>query len=213
MQRDAQGKTADITLQPFNARTRVHEYGGRSYAVHGDTIYFANFADQRVYRVTPGTEPESITPEGAMRYGDFVVDDRRKRLLCVREDHGASDREAINTLVSLRLDGSNDNGGAVLVSGNDFYSTPRLSPDGARLCWLTWNHPEHAVGRLPSYGWRSSDSAGALGKPRKVAGGPEESIFQPTWAPDDALYFASDRTGWWNLYRWRSGRAANISPA
>ena len=76
-----------------------------------------------------------------MRYGDFVVDDRRKRLLCVREDHGASDREAINTLVSLRLDGSNDNGGAVLVSGNDFYSTPRLSPDGARLCWLTWNHP------------------------------------------------------------------------
>ena len=76
MQRDAQGKTADMTPQPFNARTRVHEYGGRSYAVHGDTIYFANFADQRVYRVTPGTEPEPITPEGAMRYGDFVVDDR-----------------------------------------------------------------------------------------------------------------------------------------
>ena len=209
VQRDAQGKTADITLQPFNARTRVHEYGGRSYAVHGDTIYFANFADQRVYRVTPGTEPESITPEGAMRYGDFVVDDRRKRLLCVREDHGASDREAINTLVSLRLDGSNDNGGAVLVSGNDFYSTLRLSPDGARLCWLTWNHSN-----MPWDGcelWVAEiDSAGALGKPRKVAGGPEESIFQPTWGPDDALYFASDRTGWWNLYRWRSGRAANI---
>ena len=209
MRRDAQGKIADVTPQPFNARTRVHEYGGRSYAVHGDTIYFANFADQRVYRVTPGAAPEPITPEGAMRYGDFVVDERRKRLLCVREDHGASDREAINTLVSLRLDGANDDGGAVLVGGNDFYSTPRLSPDGARLCWLTWNHPN-----MPWDGcelWVAElDANGALGKRRKVAGGPEESIFQPTWGPDGALYFASDRTGWWNLYRWRGGRAANI---
>ncbi|HEX3270144.1 MAG TPA: S9 family peptidase, partial [Ktedonobacterales bacterium] len=141
VRRDAQGKTADITPQPFNARTRVHEYGGRSYAVHGDTVYFANFADQRIYRVTPGAEPEPITPENAMRYGDFVVDERRKRLLCVREDHSVSDREAINTLVSLRPDGANNDGGTVLVSGNDFYSTPRLSPDGGRLCWLTWNHP------------------------------------------------------------------------
>ncbi len=209
VRRDAQGKIADITPQPFNARTRVHEYGGRSYAVHGETIYFANFADQRVYRVTPGRAPEPITPEGAMRYGDFVVDERRKRLLCVREDHGASDREAINTLVSLRLDGANDDGGAVLVSGNDFYSTPRLSPDGAWLCWLTWNHPN-----MPWDGcelWVAEvDANGALGERRKVAGGPEESIFQPTWGPDGALYFSSDRTGWWNLYRWRGGRATNI---
>ena len=141
VRRDAQGKAGDMTPQPSNARTRVHEYGGRSYAVSGDTIYFANFADQRVYRVTPASPPEPITPEGAMRFGDFVVDERRGRLLCVREDHGASDREAINTLVSLRLDGSNDDGGAVLASGNDFYSTLQLSPDGERLCWLTWNHP------------------------------------------------------------------------
>ena len=206
VRRDAHGKIADVTPQPFNARTRVHEYGGRSYAVHGDTIYFANFADQRVYRVSPGSAPEPITPEGTMRYGDFVVDEPRKRLLCVREDHSASDREAINTLASLRLDGSNDDGGAVLVSGNDFYSTLRLSPDGERLCWLTWNHPN-----MPWDGcelWVAEiDSAGALSKPRTVAGGPEESVFQPTWGPDGALYFASDRTGWWNLYR---GRATNM---
>jgi dipeptidyl aminopeptidase/acylaminoacyl peptidase len=209
VRRDAQGKTADITPQPFNARTRVHEYGGRSYAVHGDTIYFANFADQRICRVTPGTEPEPITPEGAMRYGDFVVDEQRKRLLCVREDHGASDREAVNTLASLRLDGSDDDGGTVLASGNDFYSTPRLSADGARLCWLSWNHPN-----MPWDGcelWVAEvDANGALGKGRRIAGGLEESIFQPTWGPDGALYFASDRTGWWNLYRWRGGRVANI---
>ena len=114
-----------MTPKSFNTRTRVHEYGGCSYATHGDTVYFANFADQCVYRVAPGSEPEPIMPEGAMRYGDFVVDERRRQLLCVREDHGASDREAVNTLVSLRLDGPNDDGGAVLVGGNDFYSTPK----------------------------------------------------------------------------------------
>jgi dipeptidyl aminopeptidase/acylaminoacyl peptidase len=206
---EAQGKIADVTPQPFNARTRVHEYGGRSYAVHGDTIYFANFADQRVYRVTHSGAPEPITPECAMRYGDFAVDERRKRLLCVREDHGVSDRKAINSVVTLRLDGPNDDGGVLLVGGNDFYSTPRLSPDGARLCWLTWNPPN-----MPWDGcelWVAELNAkGALGKRRKVAGGPDESIFQPTWGPNGALYFASDRTGWWNLYRWRSGRVANI---
>ena len=76
-----------------------------------------------------------------MRYGDPSWTRASRRLLCVREDHGASDREAINTMVGLRLDGSSDDGGAVLVKGNDFYSTPRLSPDGARLAWLAWNHP------------------------------------------------------------------------
>jgi dipeptidyl aminopeptidase/acylaminoacyl peptidase len=209
VRRDAHGKIADMTPQPFNARTRVHEYGGRSYAVSGETLYFVNFADQRVYRVTPSAEPEPITPEGAMRYGDFVVDDRRKRLLCVREDHSASDREAINTLVSLRLDGANDDGGAVLVKGADFYSTPRLSPDGARLCWLSWNHPN-----MPWDGcelWVADlDADGALGNRRRVAGGAEESVFQPAWGPDGALYFADDRTGWWNLYCWRDPRATNL---
>src|SRR5262249_49636402 len=151
-----------------------------------------------------------ITPESAMRYGDFVVDERHKRLLCVREDHNASEREAINTLVSLRLDGANDDGGAVLVEGADFYSTPRGSPDGTLLCWLSLNHPN-----MPWDGcelWLAGIRAnGALGQPRyRFAGGPEESIFQPAWGPDGALYSASDRTGWWNLYRWRSGRATNL---
>jgi dipeptidyl aminopeptidase/acylaminoacyl peptidase len=210
VRRDARGSCFDVTPQPFNARTRVHEYGGRSYTVYGDTVYFANFADQRVYQVSPGGAPEPITPEGAMRYGDFVVDARRERLVCVREDHGASDREAINTLVSLRLDGANDDGGEILVAGGDFYSTPRLSADGARLCWLTWNHPN-----MPWEGcelWVAElDAHGALGERRRIAGRLDESIFQPVWAPDGALYFASDRTGWWNLYRWRGGRVANIS--
>jgi dipeptidyl aminopeptidase/acylaminoacyl peptidase len=127
----------------------------------------------------------------------------------VREDHSASDRTAINRVVSLRFDGANDDGGALLVGGSDFYSTPRLSPDGARLCWLTWNHPN-----MPWDGcelWVADlDANGSLGKHRRIAGGPEESIFQPSWGADGSLYFTSDRTGWWNLYRWRGRRVANI---
>jgi dipeptidyl aminopeptidase/acylaminoacyl peptidase len=124
-------------------------------------------------------------------------------MICVREDHIVAGHEAINTIVSLGLDGGD--GGQVLVSGNNFYSSPRLSPDGSRLAWLTWNHPN-----MPWDGtelWVGELRAdGSLGRTERVAGGVDESIFQPEWSPDGILYFVSDRTGWWNLYRWRDGR-------
>ena len=135
---------------------------------------------------------------GEFRYADATIDQARDRLICVREDHTVAGREAVNTLVSLRLDG-NETSGEVLVSGNDFYSSPRLSPDGSRLAWLTWNHPnmpwdgcELWVGQL--------GADGRVAKSECVAGGPEESIFQPEWSPDGKLCFVSDRSGWWNLY-------------
>jgi len=196
------GKTADVNPPPFNARTRVHEYGGGSYLVHDGTVYFSNFADQRLYRQSSGRAPEPVSPDAAFRYADGVVDVRRNRIICVREDHTHSDREAVNTVVGLALDGSGRM--QVLASGNDFYSTPRLSPDGTRLCWLTWNHPN-----MPWDGtelWVAGVKPdGSLDKAALVAGGREESIFQPEWSPDGDLYFVSDRTGWWNLYRWRGG--------
>jgi len=217
VRRDARGRTADVTPPPYNARTRAHEYGGRSFILADGVAYFANLADQRVYRVAaeaPGATPrppEPITPEGAMRYADFVVDARRERLICVREDHSAAGREATNTIVALSIAGGTDGpvanagGGRVLVSGNDFYAAPRLSPDGKRLAWLTWGHPN-----MPWDGcelWVAPVAAdGALGKGERVAGGARESIFQPEWSPDGTLYFVSDRTGWWNLYRRRDGR-------
>ncbi|MBI4789871.1 MAG: PD40 domain-containing protein, partial [Chloroflexi bacterium] len=203
VRRTPDGKIADVTLPPFNARTRVHEYGGGAFAVDGNTIYFSNYDDQRLYRQDPDAPPRPITPAVDLRYADGVIDHRRKRLICVREDHTVAGREAVNTLASVKLDGD-DAGGQVLVSGNDFYSNPRLSPDGNRLAWLTWNHPN-----LPWDGtelWVGELNAdGAIGKAERVAGGLRESIFQPEWSPDGALYFASDRTDWWNLYRWRNG--------
>ncbi len=201
VRRTPDGRTTDVTPSPFNARTRVHEYGGGAFVVMDGTVYFSNFRDQRLYCQERGAQPQAITPEEALRYADGVIDRRRGRIICVREDHTAAGREAVNTLVSLKFDG----GGQVLVSGNDFYSSPRLSPDGSRLAWLTWNHPS-----MPWDGtelWVGELKAdGSLGPSERVAGGVDESIFQPEWSPDGVLYFVSDRTGWWNLYRWRDGR-------
>ncbi len=202
VRRTPDGRATDVTPSPFNARTRVHEYGGGAFVVADGVVYFSNFADQRLYRQYPGDQPRPITPEAGLRYADSVVDRQRGRILCIREDHTDPGREAVNAIVSLDPEGSD--GGQVLVSGNDFYSSPRLSPDGTRLAWLTWNHPD-----MPWDGtelWVGELQAdGSLGRAQRVAGGVAESIFQPEWSPDGVLYFVSDRTGWWNLYRWRDG--------
>lgn len=198
------GERSDVTPESFNVRTRVHEYGGGAYTVSDGTIYFSHFADQRLYRQRPGAQPQPLTPDVEWRYADAVIDRQRGRLICVREDHREAGREAVNTIVGVKLEGD-ESGGEVLVSGNDFYSSPRLSPDGSQLAWLTWNHPN-----MPWDGcalWVAEVKAdGSLNNAACIAGDSDESIFQPEWSPDGVLYFVSDRTGWWNLYRWREGR-------
>lgn len=202
VRRTPDGQTTDVTPAPFNARTRVHEYGGAAFVVNEGTVYFSNFADQRLYRQTPGSEPQPITPEAALRYADGVIDTKRNRLICVCEDHTDAENEPVNALVGIGLDGMGSR--PVLVNGNDFYASPRLSPDGTRLAWMTWNHPN-----MPWDGaelWIGEICAdGGLGYTKRVAGGVDESIFQPEWSPDGTLYFVSDRTGWWNLYRYQAG--------
>ena len=202
VRRTPDGQTTDVTPAPFNARTRVHEYGGAAFVVNDGMLYFSNFADQRLYRQNAGSEPQPITPEADLRYADGVIDTQRKRLICVCEDHTDAENEAVNSLVSIGLDGMDS--GQVLVSGNDFYASPRLSPDGTRLAWMTWNHPN-----MP---WEGTElwigeigTDGSLGHTECVAGGVDESTFQPEWSPDGTLYFVSDRTGWWNLYRYQEG--------
>jgi dipeptidyl aminopeptidase/acylaminoacyl peptidase len=186
----------------FNVRTRVHEYGGGAYLVGGGVVYFCNDADQRLYRQERGGSPVPITETPSksrgMRYADGVMDAARGRMIWVREDHTTSAAEPVNTLVDIALDGVRPQ--RVMVSGSDFYAAPRLSQDGARLAWLDWRHPN-----MPWDGtelWVASVTAdGAIADKRKVAGGDAESIFQPEWSPDGVLYFVSDRSGWWNLYR------------
>ncbi|HZG52034.1 MAG TPA: S9 family peptidase [Pyrinomonadaceae bacterium] len=210
VRRTPDGAQRDMTPPPFNARTRVHEYGGGDFVVHRGAIYFSNFSDQRLYRQTPDAPaPAPLTPESnaELRYADAVMDAARGRLLAVREDHRgeAGAHEPANTLVALSLDAEeNADGGRVLASGYDFYSSPRLSPDGRRLAWLCWNHPN-----MPWDGtelWLADVAEdGALTGARRVAGGRDESIFQPEWSPAGRLHFVSDRSGWWNLYRAAAG--------
>jgi dipeptidyl aminopeptidase/acylaminoacyl peptidase len=187
---------AELTPAPFNVRTRVHEYGGGACLVADGDVYFSNFADNRVYAVEGDGEPAALTAGGARRHADFALDRQRRRLLAVREEHLPGQPHPVNTLCAIGFDGSE----TVLAEGADFYAAPRLSPDGSKLAWLSWNHP-----RMPWQGtelWLADLGAdGQPSNPRLVAGGLDESICQPEWSPEGVLHFVSDRSGWWNLYR------------
>jgi len=210
VRRSPDGQIEDITPSPFNARTRVHEYGGGAFAINHDKVYFSNFTDQRIYCQDLRGLPRPITTEGKRRYADMIVDRHRDRLICVCEDHTDAGREPINSLISIDLHGNEKENEKTLVSGNDFYSSPRLSPDGSHLAWLTWNHPNMPWDRTEL--WVGEiNTEGTLGLVKRVAGGVSESIFQPEWSPDGILHFVSDMTGWWNIYRWNKGHIEPIS--
>ncbi len=207
------GRRRDLTPPGFNARSRVHEYGGAPFLVAGDTLYFVNFIDQRIYHrpLAGEAEPLPLTPANALRYADLVLDRARNSLICVCEDHTNEEAEAENLLVRIPLSGATAGIAQPLARGNHFYASPRLSPDGKQLAWLTWNHPnmpwdgtELWVGAL--------DATGNVTESVLVAGGREESIFQPGWSPGGTLHFVSDRSGWWNLYRRRDGKIEPLHP-
>jgi dipeptidyl aminopeptidase/acylaminoacyl peptidase len=200
--------TVDINPPPFNARTRVHEYGGGSYKVLKKEVFFTNFADQRIYKMKHGNNPKPITLETELRHADFEFDTIRERLICVREDHREKGKEAENTIVSMNLDGKKVK---TLVYGNDFYSSPRISHEGKYLAWLTWNHPnmpwnknELWIGKL--------NPDGSIKEQIRINKNIAESIVQPLWSPDNILYFVSDRNNWWNIYCWKEGEVKTVYP-
>lgn len=198
---DWNGNARDVVPDGFNVRNSVHEYGGGAYFLHEGVAFCTNFEDQRLYRIDSGAGPKPITPEppepGSLRYADGAVTPDGRTIFCVHERH--EDGEVVNELVSLPADGSA--APTAIAPPHDFFSSPTLSPDGSQLAYLSWDHPN-----LPFIGtdlWVGD---------RHVAGGREESIFQPQWGPDGALYFVSDRSGWWNLYRERNGEVEAVAP-
>lgn len=193
---DVDGRFTELTPPGYNARTRVHEYGGVPYTLQRGAIYFSNFADQRLYVQRAGAEPAALTPEG-YRYADCGLDASGTLIFCVREDHTATG-EPKNAIVAVPTAGGS--AGTVLFGESDFVAYPRVSADGRRLAWIAWNHPD-----MP---WDASNLYvadivnGRLEGITQVAGGPNESVLEPAWDADGTLYFISDRSNWWNLYRW-----------
>jgi dipeptidyl aminopeptidase/acylaminoacyl peptidase len=194
----AGGEPEDVVPIGFSVRTQVHEYGGRCYATQGQLIVFSNWADQRLWTIDGGSEPTPLTAEPAqptsVRYADPVISPDGQRVVCVREVHHGEGAVA-NDLVAVALHRPGEEA-VELVGGHDFYSTPRLSPDGTRLCWIQWDQPD-----MP---WDSTElyvaDFPAITNVRRVAGGPGESVTQPRWSPSGVLHYVSDRSGWWNLY-------------
>jgi dipeptidyl aminopeptidase/acylaminoacyl peptidase len=210
VRRTPDGTARDVTPAGVNVRDRVHEYGGGAYAVDGGEIFYSDWADGRVHRISveDGAEATPLTPDGAFRYADLVVDRPRRRLVAVREDY-TRPGEAVNTMVAIPLDGSADV--RVLAEGTDFVGSPRLSPDGMSMAWLTWNHPN-----MPWDGmdlWQARlDARGRPVAPHHAAGSVSEWTSVPAWSPAGILHFASERSGWMQLYRRVDGRDELLTP-
>ena len=206
VKRGPDGRNIDVTPDQFGVGSTVHEYGARGYTVADGVMYFSNFDDQRLYRHRPGGKPIPITPTGDLRYAAMLVDRTRNRIICVREDH-TTGGEPVNTIVGIDIDGRKEV--TVLDSGNDFYTSPRLSPDGSTLAWLAWNHPDMPWDGTTLWTAKFNDE-GMLQEPTFVAGGVPQAIAQPEWSADGTLYFVSDISNWWNLYRWREGQVEPV---
>lgn len=198
VRRNPDGTIQDVTPMDFNARTRIHEYGGGAVGVDGDVVIAALFKDQRVYRLD-GSDPVPITPEpdieAGARYADFAF--HGDMVICVRELHRL-DGEPINEIVVFPVDGGSPP--RAIISGHDFFSNPRVSPDGSRLAWLAWDHPRMPWDGTELYG-ADIGPDGSVSNVERVAGHSTESVLEPEWSPEGLLHFVSDRTGWWNLYR------------
>ena len=204
VRQDADGSAHDVTPPPFNVRTRVHEYGGGAWTVCDGMAYFSNFADGRLCRQNVmAADVEALTPapahERSWRFADGIIERDRGLWIGVREEHGEA---PVNTIVAVDLRHPGGEPGRVMADGHDFFSSPRLSPDGTQLLWLTWDHPDMPWNGTTLWLGRLGEDGTLMSAPEPIAGGPTESIFQPEWSPDGAaIVFVSDRSGWWNLYR------------
>ena len=192
------GKPVDVTPAPFSAQTYVNGYGGGVYTVYEDRVWFVEKSDRAIYEITSREEPKKIFQQDGMQFADLRYDPQRKRIICIGEHDDNQRKEPENFLAAIDIQTGNL---AVLHSGYDFYSSPRVNKNNDKLAWLAWDHPN-----MPWDGTdlllADIDETGELVETRRVAGGKDEAIFQPEWLNAEELVYVSDRSNWWNLYRW-----------
>ncbi|MDO5729068.1 MAG: prolyl oligopeptidase family serine peptidase [Actinomycetaceae bacterium] len=205
----------DTTLP--DVRTRVHEYGGRAYAVAEGIVVFSHAGDGRVYRYDLSHPSDGVVPLTELadrRYGDFELDLVRGLVYAVCEDHTVVG-EATNYLVRIPLDGSGarePDRVVTVFSNSDFAIAPTLSPDGTTLAWITWNHP-HMPWTRSQLHVGSLDFDGSIVHDHTLIDEEEVCVYEPRWTLTGDLIHVDDSTGWANLYRtegfaWREGDTA-----
>lgn len=213
MRRSATGKVAEVLGPLADVRSRVHEYGGRPWLALGDGLVFAHHGDQRLRWVKAGSAEETVLTPPGCRYADFGAVPGGRALVAVREDHRCPGEPA-NAVVRINLQPHGHSaeavdGGQVLYADSDFVAWPRVSADGQRLAFVAWDHPA-----MPWDATRlvvGSLSPAGLSNVQTIAIGPTESVLEPQWAADGSLYFLSDRSGWWNLFRWCDGVVSPVT--
>ncbi len=201
-------KRETVTPSPFNVRSSVHEYGGAAFTAHHQTLYFCNHQDQAFYSLSKKGDITLLAQEKQIRYANPLLDPKRNQIYLIKEDH-LNPEDVKNSLVCI--DAKEKKKEKIIHQGHDFYSSLALSHDGLKLAFLSWNHPQ-----MPWDGttlWMGSlDTEGFLKDLDSIAGGPNESIFQPRFARDDTLYFISDQTGFWNLYEYKDKKITPCLP-
>jgi dipeptidyl aminopeptidase/acylaminoacyl peptidase len=195
------GGTENITITPegFDVGSRVHEYGGGAALVQGGVVYFSNRKDNRLYAQKIGDAPRTLTEAGPWRYADCDISQRKAVIICVREDHSNPlPAQVKNTLVSIPLGGG---AAAILYSDSDFVSSPRVSEDGRDLAFIAWNHPNMPWDTTALMMGALSDDGRGMKISTLIPASKKEAIMQPMWGPYGALFYISDRSGYWNIYR------------
>ncbi len=204
--RHFQGKTENILAEGFNVRSKVHEYGGGALCVSNENVFFVNSDDQQIYRFSIHSQekPTQVTNNTQSRFADLFWDEHGQNILAVCERH-SEEKECQNCIVQIDLQGEI----TTLAEGLDFYAYPRVSKSGQYLCWISWSHPH-----MPWDQSQLSISSTQSKAPLHIIGQDErQSITQPTWGPDDTLYYVSDINDWWNIYSLTSSTLENKNQA
>ncbi len=197
-------KPVDVVDNMYNVRSRVHEYGGKSFTVHKGVTYFVNFKDQQIYKHTQ-KETIKLTNLETYRFADLVASPDGKYLYCIAEEHKGL--EVNNMVCCLDIESKQL---TILAKGYDFYMSPAISPDGKKIAWVSWNQPN-----MPWDGselWLADVEGSKISNAKQIAGDLKISIVDPSFSPKNELYFISDKSGWWNFYRYKNSSIEAICP-